>query len=67
MEVVAAILHEQYDKHYNRGYDLTGGQRFNCSDLADILKTIPGEPINYAPITEQTAKKAFLKSGLQPE
>lgn len=67
MEVVAVILHEQYDKHYNMVYDVTGGQRFNCSDLADILKTILSEPINYVPITEQTAKRAFLKSGLQPE
>ena len=36
-------------------------------DLADILKTILSEPINYVPITEQSAKRAFLKSGLQPE
>ena len=67
MEVVAVILHEHYDKHYNMVYDVTGGRRFNCSDLADILKIILSEPINYVPITEQTAKRAFLKSGLQTE
>ena len=37
-EVAARILHEKSNKHYNMVYDITGGQRLNCSDIADILK-----------------------------
>ena len=39
-EVAAIILHEKSNKHYNMVYDITGGQRFNCSDIADILETM---------------------------
>jgi uncharacterized protein YbjT (DUF2867 family) len=66
-EVVAAILHEKSNKHYNMVYDITGGQRLNCSDVAEILEAILGEPINYVPIPEKTARRAFLMAGLQPE
>ena len=36
-EVTTAILHEKSNKHNNKVYDITGGQRLNCSDVADIL------------------------------
>ena len=66
-EVAAAILHEQSNKHYNMVYDITGGQRLNCSDVAYILETTLDEPLNYVPISEKTAKRALLKVGFQPD
>jgi uncharacterized protein YbjT (DUF2867 family) len=66
-EVAATILHEKSNKHYSMIYDITGGQRLNCSDVADILQTILGEPINYVTITEQAAKTELIKAGLQSE
>ena len=66
-EVAAIILHEKSNKHYNMVYDITGGQRFNCSEIADILETTLGEPTKYINITEQTAKTELIKTGLQLE
>jgi len=48
-------------------YDVTGGQRLNCSDIADILETILGEHINYVTITEETTKLELVNGGLQTE
>jgi uncharacterized protein YbjT (DUF2867 family) len=66
-EVAARILHEKSNEHYNMIYDITGGQQLNCSDIADILKIILGEPIKYVNISEQTAKTELIKAGLQLE
>ena len=63
-EVAAIILHEKSNKHYNMVYDTTGARRLNCSDVAEILETILGEPINYVPVTEQAAKTELIKLGL---
>ncbi len=66
-EVAARILHDQSNRHYDMVYDITGGQRLNCSEVADILKTILSEPIKYVNISEKTAKTELIKAGLQLE
>lgn len=66
-EVAAIILHEKSTKHYNMVYEITGRQRLNCNDVADILETVLGEPINYVSITEQKAKAELQNCGLQSE
>lgn len=64
-EVAAVILHEKSNKHYNMIYDITGGQRLNCSDIAEILQTKLDEPFKYVNISEQEAKTELIKTGLQ--
>lgn len=66
-EVAARILHEESDKYCDMTYDITGKQRLNCSDIARILETGLGKPINYTSISEQTAKIELIKSGISPE
>ena len=66
-EVAATILHDKSNKHYGRVYNITGGQRLNCSEVSDILKTILSESIKYVNITEQTEKAELIKAGLQLE
>jgi uncharacterized protein YbjT (DUF2867 family) len=66
-EVAATILHEKSNKHYDMVYDITGGQRLNCSDIADILETILGEHIHYVTMTEETSKTELVNGGLQSE
>ena len=66
-EVAAIILHDKSYKHYNKVYEITGGQRLNCSDTAEILQTRIDESIKYVNISEQVAKTEFIKTGLQLE
>ncbi|HKU83427.1 MAG TPA: NmrA family NAD(P)-binding protein [Candidatus Nitrosocosmicus sp.] len=66
-EVAAVILHDKSNKHYNKVYDITGGQRLNCSEVAGILETLLGEPIKYVNISEQKARTELLKAELKLE
>jgi uncharacterized protein YbjT (DUF2867 family) len=66
-EVAARILNEQSNKHYDMIYDITGRQHLNCGDISEILKSILGLPIDYVPISEQTAKRELILAGLKPE
>jgi len=66
-EVAATILHEKSNKHYNMAYDVTGGERFNCSEIAEILQTILGQSIMYTNVSEQRARTNLLTTGLQIE
>ena len=66
-EVAAIILHDKSNKHYNKVYDVTGGQLLNCSDVADILKTLLDDPIKYVNISEQTARTELIKARLKLE
>jgi uncharacterized protein YbjT (DUF2867 family) len=50
--------------HEGQTYEITGPQSLSYADVADILSTVLGKPVQYVDVPPEAALESMLKSGM---